>query len=110
MNTPAPENSGTSTHHANLTSVEDYDNHYGEDTTTQLTQEAMMEKKLWTLKMMRKNDTFSSYVALDDVTVFEAANLDAIALHGTTISIPKQVRHDTKMLPDKSGKRSSTRW
>ena len=26
-----------------------------------------------------ENDTFSSYVALDDVTVFEAAELDAIA-------------------------------
>ena len=40
-----------------------------------------------------ENDTFSAYVALDDVTVFEAAKLDAIALHGTTISIPKQVRN-----------------
>ena len=27
-----------------------------------------------------ENDMFSSYVALDDVTVFEAAELDAIAL------------------------------
>ena len=30
--------------------------------------------------MTRKNDTFSSSVALDDVAVFEAAELDAIAL------------------------------
>ena len=31
-----------------------------------------------------ENDTFSSYVALDDVTVFEAAELDAIALLADT--------------------------
>ena len=30
------------------------------------------------------NDTFSSYVVLDDVTVFEAAELDAIALLADT--------------------------
>ena len=30
------------------------------------------------------NDTFSSYLALDDVTVFEAAELDAIALLADT--------------------------
>ena len=29
--------------------------------------------------MTRKNDTFSSYVALDDVAVFEEAQLDGIA-------------------------------
>ena len=34
--------------------------------------------------MTRKNDTFSSCVALDDVTVFEAAELDAIALLADT--------------------------
>ena len=31
-----------------------------------------------------ENDTFSSCVALDDVTVFEAAELDAIALLADT--------------------------
>ena len=31
-----------------------------------------------------ENDTFSSYVALDDVTVFEAAELDATALLADT--------------------------
>ena len=31
-----------------------------------------------------ENDAFSSYVALDDVTVFEAAELDAIALLADT--------------------------
>ena len=31
-----------------------------------------------------ENDTFSLYVALDDVTVFEAAELDAIALLADT--------------------------
>ena len=31
-----------------------------------------------------ENDTFSSYVALDDVTVFEAAELDANALLADT--------------------------
>ena len=39
----------------------------------------LTEKKLWT-DDDEENDTFSSYVALDDVTVFEAAGLDAIAL------------------------------
>ena len=32
-----------------------------------------------------EHDTFSSYVALDDVTVHEAAELDAIGLRGTMI-------------------------
>ena len=31
-----------------------------------------------------ENDTFSSYVALDDITVFEAAELDVIALLSDT--------------------------
>ena len=35
----------------------------------------MTEKKLWTVRTDddEENDTFSSYVALDDVNVFEAA-------------------------------------
>ena len=45
--------------------------------------EAMTEKKLWTMMMTRKN-TFSSNVALDDVTVFEAVESDAIALLADT--------------------------
>ena len=49
-------------------------------TMTQLTPEVMTEKKLWTVVMTRKVDTLSSYVALDDVSVVEAAELDAIAL------------------------------
>ena len=74
--------SGASAHHANLTSVED-DDCYDEDmnesakpTMTQLTREVM------TLDCDddEENDTFSPYVALDDVTVFETAELDAIAL------------------------------
>ena len=40
--------------------------------------------KLWMMMMMRKFDTFPSYVALDDVTVLEAAELDAIALLADT--------------------------
>ena len=34
--------------------------------------------------MLMEYDTFSSYVALDDFTVFEAAELDAIALLADT--------------------------
>ena len=52
-------------------------------TTTQLTLGVTTEKKLW-IVMRPGNDTFSSYVALDDVTVFEAAELDAIALLADT--------------------------
>ena len=53
---------------------------------TQLTPEAMTEKKLWTMMIDEENDMFSSYVALDDVAVFEAAELDAIALLADTWS------------------------
>ena len=48
-------------------------------TMNQLTLEAMTEKKLWT-DHDEENDTFSSHVALDDITVFEAAELVAIVL------------------------------
>ena len=51
-------------------------------TTIRLTLEVTTEKRLWT--MMMENDTFSSHVPLDDVTVFEAAELDAIALLADT--------------------------
>ena len=50
-----------------------------EHITTRLTLELTSEKKLWTAPTTRKNDTFSSYVALDDVSVSGAAELDAIA-------------------------------
>ena len=93
VNTLAAERVGASAHHANLTSVEDYD-YYDEDMDesanahqahNELTPEAMTEKKFWTMMMTRKTDTFSSYVALDDVTVFEAAELDANALLAHTL-------------------------
>ena len=45
-------------------------------TMTQLTPEAMTMTKLWTVMMTRKTTRFSSYVAQNDVTVFEAAELD----------------------------------
>ena len=44
---------------------------------TQLIPEAMTEKKVWT-DDDEENDTFSSYVPLDD-DIFRAAELDALA-------------------------------
>ena len=85
--------SRASAHHANLTSVEDYDyldedmdesaNAYQEhndpvDPGGDDGEEAPDDDD------NDENDTFSSYVALDDVTVFEAAELDAIALLADT--------------------------
>ena len=49
-------------------------------TTILFTLEVTTEKKLWTVMNNEENDAFSSYVALDDVMVLEAAELDAIAL------------------------------
>ena len=49
-------------------------------TTTQSIPEALTEKRLQTSMTTRKNDTLYLYVALDDVTLCEAAELDAIAL------------------------------
>ena len=51
-------------------------------TTIRLTLAVTTEMKLWTT--MRKNDTFSTYVARDDVTAHEAAELDVIALLADT--------------------------
>ena len=48
-------------------------------TTIRLNLEVTTVKKLWTMMMVWKNDTFSSFVALDDVTAYETAALDAIA-------------------------------
>ena len=53
-------------------------------TTIQLTLEVTTGKKLWKMDDDEENDTFSSYVALDDVTVFEAAEFDANALLADT--------------------------
>ena len=83
--------SGTSAHHANLTSVVDYDYYCDED----LDESANAyqdhndpvdpgsddgEEAPDYDDEDEENDTFSSCVALDDVSVFEAAELDAIAL------------------------------
>ena len=75
--------SGASAHYANLISVEDYNYSNGED----------MDESENICRAYddpvdpgsddgegEENDTFSSSVALDDVSVFEAAELDAIAL------------------------------
>ena len=86
--------SGASAHHANLTSVEDYDYHYDEDMD-----ESANAYQAHTDPVFpgsddgeeapdhdddEDNDRFSSYVALNDVTVFEAAELDAITLLADT--------------------------
>ena len=74
--------------HANFTSVEDYDHdddmveqadayrahNDPADPGTDVGEEAL------DCANDEENDTFSSYVALDDVSVFGAAELDAIAL------------------------------
>ena len=86
------EKSGASAYHANYTSVEDYD--YDDDTVepedayqahndpvdpgSDDGEEALDDDD------DEENDTFSSYVALDDVTVLEADELDAIALLADT--------------------------
>ena len=51
-----------------------------EHTTTRLTPEVTSEKKLRTFDNDEENDPFSPHVVLHDVTIFEAAELDAIAL------------------------------
>ena len=50
-----------------------------EHTVTRLTLEVTAEKKFWAALSTRKHDTFSPYVALNDVSTFEAARLDAHA-------------------------------
>ena len=93
-NTLAEENLERVPHHANLTSVEDYDYYYDEymdesenayqahddtvDPGSDDGEEALDNDG------DEENETFSSYVALDNVTVFEAAELDAIALLADT--------------------------
>ena len=86
--------SGASAHHANLTSVEDYDYYYDEDmdgsaNAYQVTNDPVDpgsddgEEGL-DCDDDEENDTFSSYAALDDVAVFEPTDLDAIALLADT--------------------------
>ena len=81
--------SGASAHHANLTSVEDYDYYYEDMDETASAHQAHSDpvdngsddgEEAPDYDGDEENDTFSSYVALDDVTVFEAAELDEIAL------------------------------
>ena len=93
---------GTSARRAKLTSVEDYDYYHDKDLDESVNAYQAHNdpvdpgsddgEEAPDYDGDEENDTFSSEIALDDVTVYEAAELDAIALHGTTISIPKQVR------------------
>ena len=81
---------GASAHHANFTSVDNYDDDVDEpgdayqahndpvDPGSDDGDEALDDDD------DEENDAFSSYVALDDVTVCEAAELDAIALLADT--------------------------
>ena len=81
--------SGAIAHYAKITSVEDYD-YYDlrrvilqtpiKPTTIQLTPEATNGGEALDHDDDEENDTFSPHVALDDITVFEAAELDASAL------------------------------
>ena len=87
--------SGTSAHHANVTSAKDYDYYYDDDVDEAANACHVHndpvdpgsddeEEEAPDHDDNEENDTFSSYVALDDVTVFEAAELDAIALLADT--------------------------
>ena len=78
--------SGTSAHYANYTPVEDF--HYGDD-TTEPADAYQADKDPVDTEILddvddEENDTFSSYVALDDVTILEAAELDEISLLADT--------------------------
>ena len=85
--------SGASAHLANLTSVDD-DNLYDEDMDESANAYQAHNnpvdpgsddgEEALEYDDDEENDTLSSYVALDDVTVFEAAELDAIALLADT--------------------------
>ena len=84
---------GANAHHANLTSDEDYD-FYDEDLDESANAHQAHNDPADSGSDVgegapgcdddEENDTFSSYVALDDVTVLEAAELDAIALLADT--------------------------
>ena len=84
---------GASAHHANLTSVKDY-YYYDEDMSESANAYQVHNdpvdprsddgEEALDYDDDEENDTFSSYVALDDATVFEAAELDAVALLADT--------------------------
>ena len=86
--------SDASAHLANLTSVDDYDNLYDEDMDESANAYQAHNnpvdpgsddgKEALDNDDDEENDTLSLYVALDDVTVFDAAELDAIALLADT--------------------------
>ena len=86
------EKSGASAYYANFTSVEDYGS---DDEKVELVDASQAHndpadsgsdvgEEALDCDDDEENDTCSSYVALDDVSVFEAAELDAIALLADT--------------------------
>ena len=86
-------NSGASAHHANLTSAEDYDYCDEDMDESANAYEAHNDPvdpgsddgaEAPDYDDDEEDDAFSAYVALDDVTVFEAAELDVIALLAQT--------------------------
>ena len=85
--------SGASAYYGNFTSADDCDHDENvqepadadQAHNDRLNLEVTTGKKLWTMIMVWKNHTFSSYVALDDVTAYEAAALDAIARFGNDL-------------------------
>ena len=86
--------SGASAHQANLTSVEDYDHYCDEDMDGSANECQAHDdpadpgsddgEEALDYDDDEENDTFPTYVALDGVTVFEAAELDAIAVLADT--------------------------
>ena len=82
--------SGACAYYANFTSVEDYDYYYDEDMDESANAYQAHNdpvdpgsddgEEALDYENDEEHDTFSSYVALDDVAVFEAAEFDAIAL------------------------------
>ena len=85
--------SGTSAHHANLTSVEDYDYHDEDMHESANAYRAHNDpvdpgsddgEEAPDYDDDEENDTLSSHIALNDVTMYEAAELDAIALLANT--------------------------
>ena len=86
--------SGASAHHANLTSVEDHNYYHDEDLDESANaNEAHNDpvdpgsddgEEAPDYDDDEEHDTLSSYIAVDDVTIYEAAELDAIALLADT--------------------------
>ena len=81
-------------HHANLDSVEDNDYYYDEDVDESANADQTHNdpvdpgsndgEEAPGYDDDEENDTFSSYVALDDVTVFEAADLERLLFFADT--------------------------